>query len=139
MDRTAGFHEEHARNRELVVFLTRCRFEVDPVLQIHLDLVIVELKRNSKRASGRERAIRIQPIPKAVRLSTFLEFGGLVCADRDDRETQLRQLVFDLAQLAELRIAIGSPAAAVEDEQRAAMAHQLHEIDRIAAHRLDAS
>ena len=104
--------------------MPRCRFEVDSVLQIHLDLVIVELKRDSQRASGRERAIRIERIAEVVRLSTFLKLGGLVRADRDDRETQLRQLVFDLAQLAELRIAIGSPAAAVEDEQRARFADE---------------
>ena len=138
MDRTAGFHEEHARNRELVVFLPRCGFEVDAVLQIHLDVVIAELKRDSECARGCEGAIRIERISEIVRLSTFLEFGGLVWTDRDDRESQRLQLVFDLAQLAELRIAVGSPAAAVEDEQRTGLAEEFGKVDGRSIHRADA-
>jgi hypothetical protein len=100
----------------LVVRSTRCRFEVDSVFPIFLDLVIAELKCDSKRTGGRERAIRIERVTEAVRLQALLEFEGLVGADGDDRKTQRCEFGFDLAQLTELRIAIGSPAAAVEDE-----------------------
>ncbi len=102
--------------------MTGCRFEVNPILEVHADIVIAELERDSKCASRRERTIRIERVPKAVRLSTFLELGRLVRTDCDDRKAQLRQLGFDLAQLTELRIAIGSPAAAVEDEQLTGLA-----------------
>ena len=118
------------------MFSTRCRFEIDPVLQVHLDLVIAELKRDSERASSRERTVGVERVAEVVRLQALLEFGALVCADGDDWETQLRQLVFDLAQLTELRIAIGSPAAAIEDEQRAGFADEFRKVNGRSIHRV---
>ncbi len=138
MDRAPGFHEEHARNWELVVFLARCRFEVDTVFQIHADVVVAELKCDSKRASGRERAVGVERVAEVGRLQTLMEFGGLVCADGNNRKTQCREFGFDLAQLTELRIAIGSPAAAVEDEQRAGFAGELRKVDGRSVYRADA-
>jgi hypothetical protein len=120
----------------LVVFLTRCRLEVDPVLQVHLHLVIVELKRDSERASSRERTVGVERVAEVVRLQALLEFGALVCADGDDRKAQRREFGFDLAQLAELRIAIGSPAAAIEDEQRAGFADEFRKVNGRSIHRV---
>ena len=110
------------------MFLTGCRFEIDPVFQIHLDLIVVELKCDSKRASGRERTVGVERVAEVVRLQALLELGALVCADGDDRKTQRREFGFDLAQLPELRIAIGSPAAAVEDEQRTGVTDEFRKV-----------
>ena len=138
MDGASGFYEEHARYRELMVFLTRHRFEVDPVFEVPANLVIAELERDSECASGRERTIGVEPVAEALRLPALLEFGGLVCADGDDRKTQCREFGFDLAQLAELRVAIGSPAAAIEDEQRTRFVEEFRKVDDRSVQGLDA-
>ena len=118
------------------MFLTRCLLEVDPVLQVHADVVIAELKRDAERASSRERTVGVERVAEVVRLQALLEFGALVCADGDDRKTQRREFGFDLAQLAELRIAIGSPAAAIEDEQRAGFADEFRKVNGRSIHRV---
>ncbi len=120
------------------MFFPRCRFEVDPVFQVLADLVIAELKRDSERASGRERTIGVERVAEVGRLQALLEFGGLLCADGDDRKTQCRELGFDLAQLAELRIAIRSPAAAIEDQQRTGFADEFRKVDDRSVHRANA-
>jgi hypothetical protein len=94
------------------------------------------LKRDSERASSRERTVGVERVAEVVRLQALLEFGALVCADGDDRKAQLREFGFDLAQLAELRIAIGSPAAAIEDEQRAGFADEFRKVNGRSIHRV---
>ena len=108
--------------------LTRCRFEIDAVVQVLPDIIVTELKRDAERASGRESAVRIESVAEVVRLPALFELGRPVGADRNHRKSQLRQLVSDFAQLTELRIAIGSPAAAVEDEQRTGVTDELRKV-----------
>ena len=120
------------------MFLTRCRFEVDAVFQVHPNIVIVELKCDSKRASGQERAVGEERVAKVVCLQALLETGALVWTDGDNRKTQRRELGFDLAQLTELRIAIGSPATAVEDEQCTGFAGEFRKVDGCPVQRADA-
>jgi hypothetical protein len=43
-----------------------------------------------------------------------------------------RELGFDFAQLTELRVAVGSPAAAIENQQRPFLSHRPGEFDRFA-------
>ncbi|MFT5441259.1 MAG: phage-related baseplate assembly protein, partial [Myxococcota bacterium] len=52
-----------------------------------------------------------------------------------DRKAQARQFVFDLSQLPELRIAIRSPAAAIEDEKRASALDYFAQVDRFPGNR----
>ena len=120
------------------MFLTRCRFQVDPVVEVLLYVVIAELKRNAERARGGQRTVRVERVAEVLRLPTLFEPGRSIGADRDDRKPELRELVFDLAQLAELRIAIGSPAAAVEDEQRTGSTDEFREICGRSVHGADA-
>jgi len=124
-DRATLLHEKDARNRELVVFLAGCRFEVDSVIQILLHIVVAELKSDSEGARGRERAVGVERVAEVAFLQAAPEPRGLVRADRDDGKPERRELGFDLAQLTELRIAVGSPAAAVEDEQRTRIAGEI--------------
>ena len=60
------------------------------------------------------------------------EFGGAIGADGYDLEAEGREPALDFAQLAELRVAVGSPASAIKDEQRPTFAHRPSEIDRLA-------
>jgi len=119
------------------VFLTRRLLEVDSVFQVHADLFIAELERDSERAGGQQRTVGVELVAEVARFQALLEFGDLVCADGDDRKSQRCQFGFDLAQLTELRIAIGSPAAAVEDEQRAGFADEFREVDARSVQRED--
>jgi hypothetical protein len=51
-----------------------------------------------------------------VLVETLLEHRGPVGADRDDLITDLAQFCFDCVQLAELLVAVWSPAAAIVDK-----------------------
>jgi hypothetical protein len=94
------------------------------------------LKRDAERASSREGTVGVERVAEVVRLQALLKFGALVRADRDDRKAQRREFGLDLAQLTELRIAIGSPAAAIEDEQCAGFADEFRKVNGRSIHRV---
>ena len=117
-----------------MVALTGGRLEIDPVSPVLRHLRVVELEDDPERARGRERAVGVEAVAEISRLQALRQPGRAVGADGDYRKTQLRELGRCFAQLTELRVAVGSPAAPVEDEKRPAVVQHLREIDGIAAH-----
>jgi hypothetical protein len=96
------------------------------------------LEDDSEGPRGREGAVGVERVVEALRLHTLPQGFGAVGADRDDGEAELCQLRFDLAQLSELRRAVGSPTSSIEDKQCALIAKDFRQVDRLSIERLDA-
>ncbi len=105
-----------------MVIATGSLLEVDPVIQVFTDLGIAHLKDDPERAGRCEGGVGVERVTQLVLFQAIGQLRGTVCADRNDRKTQLRELRLQLAQLTELRCAIRSPAPAIEDEQRTPVA-----------------
>ncbi len=99
-----------------MVIVPRRFLQVDSVVGVLEHFGIAQLKRDSERPGRAERTIRVERVAQVVLLQAGGQGSGTVRTDGDDRKAELGQLRFDLAQLSELRIAVGSPAPAVEDE-----------------------
>ncbi len=112
-----------------MVIVTRSLLQVDSVVVVLEHFGIAQLKRDSERPSGSERTIRVERVAQVVLLQARSQASGTVRTDGDYRKAELGQLRFDFAQLSELRIAIGSPAPAVEDEQGTGIPHCFRKID----------
>jgi len=106
------------------------RREVDSVLQVFGDIAVTHLIRDAEGARRRKRSIRVEGVAEPLRFQALLQLRGSVGADGDDGKAQGGEFRFDLAQLAELRVAVGSPTAAVENDEGAVLANHLSEVDR---------
>jgi hypothetical protein len=112
-------------------------FEVDAISRVGRARHGIELKSDAEGSCRVELTIRIERVAEAFRLATLDELDRTIRTDSDHGKAELLQLCLDLSQLTELRIAIGSPAAAIEDEQRASLAEPSRKIDRFAVDRPD--
>ena len=119
-DGAARLDEKDAGHGELVVAVSRCRLQVDAEARVPGHVGVVELIDDSEGACRCERAVGVEGVAEVVLLAALHELRGLIGADGDHRKPESRELRLQLAQLAELRVAVGSPTAAVEDQQRPA-------------------
>ncbi len=103
--------------------------EVDAEPSVPCDLLSRHLECDSERACSSHRVVRVEVVAETLDLQAPRQLLGSVRAERNHREAQRRELGLDLAQLAELRVAVGSPAAAVEDQQRAGALHEFSQVD----------
>lgn len=87
----------------MVVIVTGCLLEIDPVLLVFANVGIAELEGDPERAGRGEGSIGVERVAQLLLFEAVGQLCGAVCADRKDRESQLRQLGLDLAQLTELR------------------------------------
>jgi hypothetical protein len=99
-----------------VVIATGRLLQVDPVLLVCADIGITELERDPECSGCRERGVGVERVTELVLLQAIRQLCGSVRADCDDGKSELGELGLDLAQLTELRGAVGSPAAAIENE-----------------------
>lgn len=106
--------------------------EIDAVARVLFARRCVQLKCDPKRTCCIEPTIGIEGVTQPLRLPAFTELLGAIGADRNDGKTELRELSLDLAQLPELRVAVGSPPATVEDEECTGLLAQAREIERVA-------
>ena len=114
-----------------MVLFARGVFDVHAESLQSTDLGIIELKHDSERTRSRQRAIGVERVTEIFDRKTVDHLGWAIGTHCDDREAESRQLLLDFAQLAELRIAIGSPASAIEDDQRPVIQDHFGEIDPI--------
>jgi hypothetical protein len=120
-----------------VVSLAGRILEIDPVLGVLGDVRVIELIDDPESASDVESTVRVERVAEPLDFEALLELLGSVGAQRNDLEPERRQLRLDLAQLTELRVAIRSPATAVEDEERATFADRRLEVHRFSENGLN--
>jgi hypothetical protein len=101
-----------------VVGLAGGGLEVDRVLPVLLDGGVVDAERDAERDGGAALGVGVEPPTETVTVDRLAQLLGSICRQRDDLIAQRLDLAFDLAQLPELRVAVGSPAAAIEDQER---------------------
>lgn len=128
-DPPARGDQEHTRYGQLSMTLPRGLTEVDTEALVPAPGVLIELKGDAECASSLESTVGVQGIPEPLGLTALDQLFRPIRADRDDRKPERGQLVLDFTQLPELRIAIGSPTAAIEDEQRTAIPHERRDVD----------
>lgn len=115
---------------------SRCFLEIDSKRPQLRDTKLVDLKRDAVRPRRVEGTVGIERIAKVLHLEACRHFLRSVGANRDYGKAKGQQLFFDFAQLTQLRIAVGSPTAAIENQQRSVFSKLACQIDRFARHGL---
>jgi hypothetical protein len=137
LDASRSVGEEHRGHGQDVVRLPRGRLEIDRVLLVLLDGGVVDAEGDAEREGrvglgvGEELPVEVMPIDRLAELLRAIRGEG------DDLVAQRPDLAFDLAQLPELRVAVGSPAAAVEQHQRGFAGNDRAQVGGFAVERLD--
>jgi hypothetical protein len=120
-----------------VVRLARGSLEIDRVLLVLLDGGVVDAEGDAEREGGvglgvgEELPVEVMPIDRLAELLRTIRGQG------DDLVAERPDLAFDLAQLPELRVAVRSPAAAVEQQKRGLAGHDRAQVGCFAVERLD--
>lgn len=118
LDHAAPGHQKNGRNRQQVMACARRGFNIHAMLRQGIERRFVHSVGHSETFAHVHGAVRKQREPDTELLTCILEIGRLVRRNRNDLESELIELRFNVAQLTQLPLAVRSPAAAIEHQQR---------------------
>lgn len=110
--------QENGGNRQLKVVFSRGGLQIDSILRESLERCIIHLIGNPEGLRCDHVAVREEKEFEAVLLNCLAHLGWEVRRNTDDLKSGAAELRFDVAQLNQLPVAVGSPASSIKHEQR---------------------